>query len=183
MRRLLSRIMFTRPSLARLRLLVVAVAGTTLLLDFLTGPAILFPIVYVLPIGLAAWYGARWLAIGLAIVMPLAHLALELYMWGQTGALAHVLVNATIRMAVLLLIAALVGIAPQYLELQRKVRVLEGFLPICSHCKRIRGNNAEWHQLEQYISTHSEAKFTHSLCPDCVRKYYGDLDGDRGEQP
>ncbi len=61
--------------------------------------------------------------------------------------------------------------------LAEEVRVLRGLLPICSHCKRIR-NEDRWEQLEAYISEHSEARFSHGLCPDCVRIHYPGL-GDR----
>lgn len=53
---------------------------------------------------------------------------------------------------------------------QRNVRVLSGLLPICAWCKRIRDEKGQWEQLELYISDHSEADFTHGMCPDCARK-------------
>jgi hypothetical protein len=53
-----------------------------------------------------------------------------------------------------------------------KVRVLSGLLPICASCKKIRDDRGYWKQIESYISEHSEAEFSHSICPDCVRKLY-----------
>lgn len=61
-------------------------------------------------------------------------------------------------------------------ELQEKigeVNLLTGFLPICSNCKRIRDDNGEWEQMEQYISKRSEATFSHGICPDCLKSVYG----------
>lgn len=58
-------------------------------------------------------------------------------------------------------------------SLLRKIKVLEGFLPVCASCKKIR-KDGEWVQIECYIRDHSEASFTHSLCPECARKLYGD---------
>lgn len=49
-----------------------------------------------------------------------------------------------------------------------RVRQLEGLIPICMYCKKIRDDTQSWHQLEQYISEHSEADFTHSICPSCL---------------
>jgi CheY-like chemotaxis protein len=49
---------------------------------------------------------------------------------------------------------------------------LQGLLPICMHCKRIRDEQEIWHRIENYISEHSEAEFTHSLCEDCRETYY-----------
>ena len=53
----------------------------------------------------------------------------------------------------------------------KRIRVLEGFLPICANCKQIRHDD-RWEQIEKYISDHSLAQFTHSICPDCAKKLY-----------
>lgn len=55
------------------------------------------------------------------------------------------------------------------------VRQLSGMLPICAACKKIRDDKGYWQQIEFYIRTHSEAEFTHSLCPDCAEKTYAEL--------
>jgi CHASE3 domain sensor protein len=55
------------------------------------------------------------------------------------------------------------------------VKTLSGLLPICSHCKKIRDDRGYWNQIETYISDHSEAGFTHSICPECARTLYPDL--------
>jgi PAS domain S-box-containing protein len=51
-----------------------------------------------------------------------------------------------------------------------QVKKLEGFLPICSYCKKIRNDRDYWQQVESYIEQHSDALFTHSVCPDCYRE-------------
>ncbi|MCK4358178.1 MAG: hypothetical protein KAW92_05440 [Candidatus Cloacimonetes bacterium] len=53
-----------------------------------------------------------------------------------------------------------------------EIKTLSGFIPICSHCKKVRDDKGYWNQVEQYISKHSEAKFSHAICPDCMRKLY-----------
>ena len=53
-----------------------------------------------------------------------------------------------------------------------KVKLLSGLLPICAHCKKIRDNQGYWNPVEKYIKAHSEATFTHGLCPDCLPKYF-----------
>jgi len=55
------------------------------------------------------------------------------------------------------------------------VNQLSGLLPICASCKKIRDDKGYWTQIEGYIHDHSEAKFSHSICPDCAKKLYGDL--------
>ncbi len=56
----------------------------------------------------------------------------------------------------------------------KDVRLLSGLLPICASCKRIRDESG-WRQLETYISEHSQATFTHGLCPDCAKTYFNEL--------
>lgn len=56
-----------------------------------------------------------------------------------------------------------------------RVKTLHGLLPICSSCKKIRDDKGYWNQIESYIQDHSDAEFTHSLCPVCVKKLYPDL--------
>ncbi len=51
-----------------------------------------------------------------------------------------------------------------------QVKVLRGLLPICASCKKIRDDKGYWNQIEVYIRDHSEAEFTHGICPDCARK-------------
>lgn len=55
-----------------------------------------------------------------------------------------------------------------------KVKLLSGFLPICASCKKIRDDSGYWQQIESYIRDHSEAEFSHGICPDCARKLYPD---------
>jgi hypothetical protein len=52
------------------------------------------------------------------------------------------------------------------------VKLLQGFIPICATCKRIRDDQGFWQQLEVYIGNHSEAEFTHGICPECTKKFF-----------
>ena len=63
-------------------------------------------------------------------------------------------------------------------ELQQalsEVKTLSGMLPICASCKKIRDDGGYWQKIESYISAHSEAKFSHSICPECTKKLYPDI--------
>lgn len=53
-----------------------------------------------------------------------------------------------------------------------QINTLHGILPICSFCKKIRNDTGYWEQVEVYIRNHSEADFSHSICPECMEKYY-----------
>lgn len=59
-------------------------------------------------------------------------------------------------------------------KLLRRIRILEGFLPICANCKKIRTQD-KWEQIENYIAKNSLAEFSHSLCPECQHKLYPEL--------
>jgi phosphoserine phosphatase RsbU/P len=52
-----------------------------------------------------------------------------------------------------------------------KIKNLQGLLPICSYCKKIRNDQDYWEQIETYVTDHSQAEFTHGICPDCVEKH------------
>jgi PAS domain S-box-containing protein len=56
-----------------------------------------------------------------------------------------------------------------------KVNTLGGLLPICSHCKKIRDDKGYWNKLEDFISTHSGAEFTHGICPECTARYFPEV--------
>jgi PAS domain S-box-containing protein len=59
-----------------------------------------------------------------------------------------------------------------------EVKMLSGMLPICASCKRIRDDKGYWNQIESYIKAHSEADFTHGMCPECAKKLYPDIFSD-----
>lgn len=56
-----------------------------------------------------------------------------------------------------------------------EIKVLRGFIPICASCKRIRNDKGYWEQIESYISSHSEAKFSHGCCEECAKKLYPEI--------
>jgi rubrerythrin len=56
-----------------------------------------------------------------------------------------------------------------------QIKTLQGFIPICASCKKIRDTEGVWQKLEDYIGQHSEAKFSHSMCPDCQIKFYPEI--------
>lgn len=61
-------------------------------------------------------------------------------------------------------------------EALENVEQLKGFLPICASCRKIRDDQGYWNQIDTYLRTHSELKFSHSICPDCTRKLYPNVE-------
>jgi hypothetical protein len=70
-----------------------------------------------------------------------------------------------------------------------QIKTLRGMLPICSNCKKVRDDRGYWKQIESYVHEHSDAKFSHGICPDCARvlypqvKIYDDADEEIGNPP
>ena len=62
----------------------------------------------------------------------------------------------------------------RFREAQEELRVLRGLLPICMHCRNIQDDAGDWTQLEEYVTRHTEAEFSHGLCPSCLRDKYPD---------
>lgn len=65
-----------------------------------------------------------------------------------------------------------------HIELKRareEIRSLRGIIPICANCKKIRDDGGYWEQVETFIQEHSDAEFTHSICPDCVATLYPEI--------
>ncbi len=56
-----------------------------------------------------------------------------------------------------------------------QIKTLKGLLPICSHCKKIRDDRGYWNQLEKYLIQHSDATFTHGICPECIKQFYPEV--------
>ncbi len=64
----------------------------------------------------------------------------------------------------------------ELINAKAEIKTLIGFIPICANCKNIRDDQGYWQQIEAYIKDHSEAEFTHSICPDCLKLLYPDYD-------
>jgi hypothetical protein len=146
----------------------VGVALLVLAWDYLSaGPVVRVSSLLLVPVMLAAWLsGVRWGA-ALAVGMPLAHYGI-VAAWGPTPGPAAGM-ETLARMAILTVLAALVGRTAQQAA---AARALQGLLPICTFCKRIRARDSAWHSLERYIMRHSEAVFSHTFCPECAQKHY-----------
>jgi hypothetical protein len=159
----------------RLRpLLWLGLAALILAGDFLMGPSIQFPILFLVPVALAAVYSGRRWGLGLAVGMPIVLLGFRAYWNGDVISLSA-LVNAGIRIVVLGAFAVLIGSAVRARVLSKEIRVLRGILPICSFCNRIHTKDGHWVRVDAYIAEHSEAQFSHGLCPECAREHYPEL--------
>jgi hypothetical protein len=144
--------------------------------DYVSGPAIQFPILYLIPVSLASWYSGYGWGLAFAVTMPLIRLYFYGMFWPVSQTVFDASINAVIRILVLGGAAFLVSrTARQTQELARRVNMLEGILPVCSFCKKIRDQQGHWHSMEQFITERSEAQFTHGFCPECGERHYGEF--------
>jgi hypothetical protein len=156
-------------------LYTILLGAITLAADYVTGPYIRFPVLFILPVILASWYRDWPLGVGVAVLLPILRLSLEWH-WDviTPWTMIEPIVNAFVRIVVLVTIAYMTAMLSQERQaLQEEVRTLRGLLPICMVCKKIRDDQGDWQILEAYIMRHSEANFTHGLCPNCLQEHYG----------
>lgn len=159
-------------------LLLSAVA---VVLDYLTGPYIHFPVLFTVPVILASWYRGWYFGGGLAVLLPLLRLGLAWHWdpitpWTMTVSIVNVVLDGSV-------LGLLAYFVAERQALQQQVRVLHGILPICGFCKKIRDPDGHWQVLEAYITHHSEATFSHGVCPSCAQEHYGAYFKPKGEPP
>jgi K+-sensing histidine kinase KdpD len=151
----------------------VALGAVMLWIDYLTFESTNFPVFYVLPVILAAWYSGMWPALGLAIAVPVFRLMFLVLPQSSPGQMASVALATALRGVVIGFLALwFARLAEFERSLQRRVKILEGMLPICAYCKNIRNDTGDWERMEAYISRRSEAEFSHGICPSCSEKHY-----------
>ncbi len=146
----------------------IALSIGCLAVDYALGPFIQFPIVYLVPVSLAAWNNGRILGLALAIILPLCRLYF-ITLWDPPWTFLESVVNAAIRIAVLASFAWLIDrTARQTRRLSSEVLLLTGMLPVCSLCRKIRQAGGGWQPLDTYV-LRNPGEFKHELCPDCAR--------------
>lgn len=162
--------------------ILVVISFATLALDIATGPYIQFPITFIVPVSLAAWHLGRWTGLGFAVVLVAARLGLAVTVDAETIPHPAAVINALIRLVMLVGLAIAAETLQHRRALAARVRVLEGILPICSFCKKIRRADGDWEQIEAYVSRHSDAHFSHGLCEACLEDHYPEFADESGPQ-
>ena len=168
-------------SMLKKRWFHVFLAASVLFIDYHTGPFLQFPIMFVIPVALAATYATLRFAIILAILQSLLRLILS-SQWEVTPNfqwdLKLQLANSVIRITVLCVIAYFINRSvAQSLELRKRVQLLSGVLPICFHCKQVRDEKSAWNEIDLYLTRHSELKFEQCLCPRCKKNDFKEVAG------
>lgn len=153
-----------------------------LLLDVLFPQGVAVDVLYIAPVLLALRTEGDRPAIVAASVCSVLVVA-GYYLSTPGGDLWKILFNRGIAIAALW-IAVVLGLRNKKLAAAREAalrereqamedaKVLRGLLPICAWCKKVRDDRGYWTQIEAYIASHSDASFSHGICPECMAKHY-----------
>jgi len=152
----------------------ILLAIIILYLDYITGPEIQFPVLFILPVILVTCYRNIYWGVILSILLPVVS-TYYIYLWNDNQEAVYIIINVVIRVSMFSFISFLISVVVrQKKALSERVSNLEKFLPICSYCKKIRDKDNKWHSIESYITGKTDTEFSHGLCPDCAKKYYKD---------
>jgi len=150
--------------------------------DLVTGITVSMAPFYLIPIGLIALRWDRKAALLMSILSGIVWVSLD-FRYSDGISLWPDVWNIMMRVGVFVVFALVLSRVKWDIMKEMKlnadlqsalaeVKQLSGLLPICAWCKRIRDEEGNWEAIESYVSVHSEADFTHGICPDCARKYH-----------
>lgn len=154
--------------------------------DYLVGAAVSLSAFYLIPISLVVWYAGRTPGIVVGGLSAIVWLLEDLLSDFALPATFLPYWQALMRLAFFLIIIFLLDgrkraererekLIEELQEALGSVKTLRGLLPICSSCKKVRDDRGYWNQIETYVRAHTEAAFSHSLCPECEKKLYPEL--------
>lgn len=149
----------------------LALSVTIMVVEYYSGPYIQFAILLVFPVTLATVLHGVRIGAALALLLPLFRLSF-FFRWSLPSSWSVAVTDSLIDVVILMGTAVLVD---KLVRQERQLRALQGLLPICSFCKKIRDEAGDWWQLEQYIADRSSARFSHTFCPECGRRHYPEM--------
>jgi hypothetical protein len=144
----------------------LAFCALALALDYLSGPFVRLSILFIFPVAAAAWHHGLRVGLPLALLLPWFRL-LFYWMWEVPWTWVDSGATCLVRAVVL---AAFAVVTAHLRRQADQIRLLRGLLPICAYCKKIRDNQGTWHPLESYVSSQTEARLSHGICPVCLRQ-------------
>jgi len=161
-----------------LALTTVSLVGAVTLLDVVTGDEVAVSSLCLLPVSLASWTAGRTAGLLVSAVCAGSLLGVDLRSGCQYGRAFIPFWNGAIVLSFFVVVALLVSSRrrledAQEARLQKaiaSVKTLRGLIPVCAWCKKIRDDRGYWNEVEAYVAAHSEADFTHGMCPDCAAK-------------
>lgn len=165
------------PAILTKTLTYVVMAVFIFVLDIITGPYLQFPILFVIPVGMAAWYCSAPTAYVLALLLPLGRLAIALIIEALMP-VGFAEINALIRIAVLLIIAYWIRrSARQTRELKARV---SGLVTICAWSKTVEYEGA-WISFEEYLKRRFQLNTSHGISPEEAKRVLDEFKCEQGE--
>jgi len=168
---------------SELRILVIAlvILIAIVVLQDVTGTHVTMAPFYLVPIALVTLRSSRTAGLLTSIVCGVMWISMDvrtpgyLFLWLDAW---NNLLRVGVFVSSALLLSRLKGDMIREMKLNAELQAalaevhqLSGLLPICAWCKRIRDDDGNWQQIESYITVHSEADFTHGICPECAREH------------
>lgn len=192
-----TRYMVMKRQNAQLLRMFAVLAGVLVLggIDLVTGNEMSFFVFYFIPVAFAAAHIGIVAGLVTALLSAITWSCADICSGHHYSAELYAVWNTTARLLAFLAIGWSVARVQQSLDRERQtsdelrkalseIRVLETFLPICAECKKIRDVSGEWHQLEVYISEHTNTRFSHGYCPACTQRFLEEADMvDRQAEP
>jgi glucose-6-phosphate-specific signal transduction histidine kinase len=163
-------------------MLIMAGIGCT---DWLSGYEIRVFAFYFIPVALAAWSFGLGATVVASLLAALVWFAADLLSKHSYSNPAFAVWNTAILLSALLAIGWAIQKIRALLEAERQaaaalrqslaeIKVLEGILPICAQCKKIRDDGGQWQAVEVYVRDRSEVQFSHTYCPECAKRAMAD---------
>jgi len=164
-----------RKSILMVIVLSVLVLGLT---DYITGYELSFFVFYFIPIAIAAWWVGPTSSYLIAVLSSIVWFLCDRYSSRPYSSAISPYWNVTIRLLSFLIIAYTTSKIRFLLSKERKtsqgpfgqIKTLDGLVPICADCRKIRNDRGYWQRVEEYLSEYTDATFTHGLCEECVGK-------------
>jgi K+-sensing histidine kinase KdpD len=163
------------------RLLGILATLSVALLDYATGAEPNVTLFYLAPLALASWRLSKSEAILASAITSVASVSVNYVVARHSEQLWIPFWNTIMLFGIFLLVVLILSsLRKSFLEQQRliselqdalaNVKTLTGLLPICSWCKKVRDDKGYWQAVEAYVQIHSDAEFSHGICPDCVTR-------------
>lgn len=157
--------------------ITVAILGAVFALDILTPLGVAVSVLYVAPVLMSLWSPQQRYTLIVASAASVLTV-LDIFM-SQPGGIAWMaFANRALALFAIWVTAIL---ALRYKQQRVEAAALRGLLPMCASCKKIRDGNGRWNHLEVYIETYASVEITHSMCEECLVKWYPELHPEQAE--
>lgn len=178
-------------NIRRLYIACILLTMTVLMLDLVIPLGVAMGVPYILVVLISLWSPKKNFTVTVAAICSIFTISAFFYQ-PPVAEMWKAVANRILALSAIW-VTAILGLQRKIAEEKREkairerekalddIKILHGLIPICSSCKKIRDDKGYWSQLEVYIKNHSEADFSHGICPECAKKLYPELYGKEKE--